>query len=93
MLPLHARRKVLGGRAPPRAPCLIVRLWLLLKVFASDLCSLPESCYDDDRFQVIKFKFIGNLEVVDVVESITLYLKQVRGLAQKLENVLGDHVP
>jgi hypothetical protein len=62
--------------------------------FASDLCSLPESYYDDDdHFQVLKFKFIGNLEIMDVVESISLYLKKVQGLTQKLESLLGDHVP
>lgn len=61
--------------------------------FASDQCSLPESYYDDDRFQVLKFKFIGNLEIMDIVESISLYLKKVLGLTQKLESLLGDHVP
>ncbi|KAN0133436.1 hypothetical protein V8E53_008604, partial [Lactarius tabidus] len=48
---------------------------------------------DDDHFQVLKFKFIGNLEIMDVVESISLYLKKVQGLTQKLESLLGDHVP
>lgn len=65
----------------------------LLVAFASDLCSLPESFYDDDHFRVLKFKFIGNLEIMDVVESISLYLKKVQGLTQKLESLLGDHVP
>lgn len=61
---------------------------------ASDLCSLPESHYDDDEsFQVLKFKFIGNLEVVNIVESMTLYLKKVQQLTQKLESLLAHHVP
>jgi hypothetical protein len=60
---------------------------------ASDLCSLPVSYYDDDFFQVLKIKFIGDLKITDVVESITLYLNKVEGLTQKLESLLGDHVP
>ena len=61
---------------------------------ASDVCSLPESYYDDDEsFQVLKFKFIGNHEVVDIVESMTLYLKKVQQLTQKLESLLAHHVP
>jgi len=67
--------------------------WEELRLGELNVSSLPESCYDDDRFQVLKFKFIGNLEIVDVVESITLYLKNVRGLTQKLESLLGNHVP
>lgn len=70
-----------------------VHVWLLQVAFASDQCSLPESYYDDDRFQVLKFRFIGNLEIMDIVESISLYLKKVLGLTQKLESLLGDHVP
>jgi len=63
-------------------------------VLISDLCSLPESYYDDDEsFQVLKFKFIGDLEVMDIVESIPLYLKKVRRLTQKLESLLAHHVP
>jgi hypothetical protein len=58
------------------------------------LHSLPDSYYDDDpSFQALKFKFIGNLEITDVVQSISLYLKKVMGMAQKLENLLAHHVP
>lgn len=61
---------------------------------ASDLCSLPESYYhEEESFQVLKFKFIGDLEVVDIVESMTLYLKKVLQLTQKLEALLAHHVP
>jgi hypothetical protein len=61
---------------------------------AYDMCSLPESYYDDDKsFQVLKFKLIGNLEVVDIVESMMLYLKKVQQLTQKLASLLAHHVP
>jgi hypothetical protein len=63
-------------------------------VLGSDLCSLPDSYYDDDpHFQALKFKFIGNLEITDVVRSISLYLKKVLGMARKLESLLAYHVP
>lgn len=69
------------------------KLWEEQRLRELSLSSLPESFYDDDHFRVLKFKFIGNLEIMDVVESISLYLKKVQGLTQKLESLLGDHVP
>jgi hypothetical protein len=63
-------------------------------VLAADLSSLPDSYYDDNpSFQALKFKFIGNLEITDIVESISLYLKKVQGMAQKLGSLLARHVP
>jgi hypothetical protein len=56
--------------------------------------SLPNSYYDDDEgFQALKFAFIGNIEISDVTESITLYLKKVQGMEQKLQLILARHVP
>ncbi len=66
----------------------MVGSWLLQVVPASDLYSLPESYYsDDETFQVLKFNLIRNLEIGEVVESITLYLKKVQSLTQKLEGL------
>jgi hypothetical protein len=55
---------------------------------------LSDSYYDDDEsFQVLKSKFIGNIEIADIAESITLYLKKVLGMEQKLHCLLARHVP
>ncbi|KAI9439265.1 hypothetical protein H4582DRAFT_127833 [Lactarius indigo] len=70
------------------------KFWEEQRLRELNVSSLPDSYYDgDESFQVLKFKFIGNLEVVDVVDSITLYLKKVLGLTQKLESLLAHHVP
>ncbi|KAH8984138.1 hypothetical protein EDB92DRAFT_1951045 [Lactarius akahatsu] len=70
------------------------KFWEEQRLRELDVSSLPDSYYgDDESFQVLKFKFIGNLEIVDIVDSITLYLKKVRGLTQKLEGLLAHHVP
>lgn len=56
--------------------------------------SLPDSYYDKDQsFQALKFKFIGNIQIADIAESITLYLKKVRGMEQRLQRLLAHHVP
>jgi len=58
------------------------------------ITSLPESYYDgDESFQALKFAFMGNIEITDVTESITLYLKKVQGMEQKLQRILARHVP
>lgn len=66
-------------------------------IFAADVLavtSLPDSYYDgDDSFRALKFAFIGNIEITDVTESITLYLKKVQGMEQKLQRILARHVP
>ncbi|KAI0289006.1 hypothetical protein BC826DRAFT_643617 [Russula brevipes] len=55
-----------------------------------DVSILPDSYYDDDdSFQVLKSKFIGNIEIADIAESITLYLKKVLGMEQKLHCLLA----
>ncbi|KAH9987980.1 hypothetical protein BJV77DRAFT_1023811 [Russula vinacea] len=41
----------------------------------------------------LKLKFIGNIEITDIAESITLYLKKVRGMEQRLQRLLAHHVP
>ncbi|KAH8982569.1 hypothetical protein EDB86DRAFT_3086081 [Lactarius hatsudake] len=69
------------------------KFWEEQRLRKLDVSSLPDSYYDDESFQVLKFKFIGNLEIVDIVDSITLYLKKVQGLTQKLEGLLAHHVP
>jgi len=69
------------------------KLWEEQRLRELSVSSLPESYYDDESFQVLKFKLIGNLEVVDIVESMTLYLKKVQRLTQKLESLLAHHVP
>jgi hypothetical protein len=56
--------------------------------------SLSDSYYDDDQsFQALRFKFIGNIEITDIAESIMLYLKKVEGMEQKLWRFLAHHVP
>ena len=56
--------------------------------------SLPGSYYSDDQsFQDLKFNFIGNVETVDITHSITLYLKKVHGMEQRLQRLLTHHVP
>jgi hypothetical protein len=63
----------------------------LLKYFIS---SLPDSHYDDDKsFQDLKSQFIGNIEIADITKSITLYLKKVRGMEQRLQRLLAHKVP
>lgn len=63
-------------------------------VHTSDLSSLPASHYDvDEGFRTIKLKFIGYLKVVDVVESIALYLTKVQQLVQEVEYLLGHSAP
>ena len=58
------------------------------------LCSLLESHYNDNEtFQDLKIKLIGHLEVVDIVESMTLYIKNARQLVQEVENMLANHMP
>jgi hypothetical protein len=58
------------------------------------ISSLPDSYYDSDqKFQALKFKFIGNIEIADIAQSITLYLKKVRGMEQRLQRLLAHHVP
>ena len=58
------------------------------------ITSLPDSYYDSDEgFQALKFAFMGNIEITDVTESITLYLKKVQGMEQKLQRILTRHVP
>ena len=65
--------------------------------FAADVLgknSLPDSYYDgDESFRALKLAFIGNIEITDVTESITLYLKKVQGMEQKLQRILARHVP
>ena len=63
----------------------------LLKYFIS---SLPDAYYDDDKsFQDLKSQFIGNIEIADITKSITLYLKKVRGMEQRLQRLLAHQVP
>jgi hypothetical protein len=64
------------------------------RVPVADSNSLPDSHYDDDQsFQALKFKFVGNLEITDIVGSISLYIKKVQGMGRKLENLLAHHLP
>jgi hypothetical protein len=70
------------------------RFYVLATVLAADLCSLPDSYYDDDpSFQNLKFKFLGDLEITDIVGSISVYLKKVQTMAEKLGGLLANHVP
>jgi len=56
--------------------------------------SLPDSYYDNDQsFQALKFKFIGDIDIAEIVDSIMLYLKKVRGMEQRLQHLLVRHVP
>jgi hypothetical protein len=70
------------------------RFYVPATVLAADLCSLPGSYYDDDPgFQTLKFEFIGDLEITDIVGSISVYLKKVQTMAERLGGVLANHVP
>ncbi|KAI0300632.1 hypothetical protein B0F90DRAFT_1817399 [Multifurca ochricompacta] len=66
------------------------KLWEEQRLRELDVSVLPDSYFNDDQgFQALKAKFIGNLVVADIVESITFYLKKVQGMAQKMESLLG----
>ncbi|KAH9975031.1 hypothetical protein BGW80DRAFT_1444614 [Lactifluus volemus] len=55
---------------------------------------LPSSYYDDDPgFKTLRFEFIGDLEITDIVGSISVYLKKVQTMAERLGGLLANHVP
>jgi hypothetical protein len=83
----------MGGEASSRSWCSAVGFMSLLPVLAADLCSLPDSYYDDDpSFQTLKLKFIGDVEMTDIMGSISVYLKKVQTMAEKLGGLLANHV-
>jgi len=58
------------------------------------ISSLPDSYYDNDQsFQALKFKFIGDVDITEIADSIMLYLKKVHGMEQRLQHLLARHVP
>ncbi|KAF8476404.1 hypothetical protein DFH94DRAFT_110623 [Russula ochroleuca] len=70
------------------------KLWEEERLRELDVSILPDSYYENDEsFQALKFKFIGNIETADIAESITLYLKKVRGMEQRLQRLPAHHVP
>ena len=74
--------------------CMLIIAQLILAADVLATTSLPDSYYDgDESFQALKFAFMGDIEVTDVTESITLYLKKVQGMEQKLQRILARHVP
>jgi hypothetical protein len=80
----------------PRTRCFNVCLWpdCYRSLLRHCISSLPDSHYDDDQsFQALKFKFIGDIHIAEIVDSITLYLKKVRGMEQRLQRLLARHVP
>ena len=94
MLSLYAGCEAMGGKATSRSRCYTVGFIVSARGPVADSNSLPDSHYDDDQsFQALKFKFVGNLEITDIVGSISLYIKKVQGMGRKLENLLAHHLP
>ena len=58
------------------------------------ISSLPDSYYETDQsFQALKFNLMGDVDAAEIVNSIMLYLKKVRGMEQRLQHHLARHVP
>ncbi|KAH9961966.1 hypothetical protein BC827DRAFT_1200810 [Russula dissimulans] len=70
------------------------KLWEEQRLGELGISTLPDSYYSDDQgFRDLKFEFVGNIEIADITDSITLYLKKVHGMEQRLQRLLTHHVP